>query len=332
MRAVIDLDFVKYAIASVGEDRTISVTHIPSGKQKEFKTRTEFYGHHAKKSGGWLAEVNKSRVDKELPPFTVEEFTIEDKQTVSEPIENILHSAKLMVDSALTASNATDYVAYSGKGDSFRVELSTLMKYKGNRDNLKKPLQLDEVTNYLNRKYNAKIITGLEVDDQCVIDTYNNHDSFILGIDKDYYGAGTRFFNANRPEEGIVNCSGFGYLKEDGKKIRGVGRMFKYFQILSQDDSDNYAANCMSDKKWADKSAYKALKDCSNDQEAFVALKDSFQLLYPEPKVVTGWRGGEVCIDWLYVLQECWNMAHMLRWEDDFVDVKSVLKKYGIIV
>lgn len=331
MKAVIDLDFVKYAIASIGEDRTITVTHTPSGKQKQFKTRTEFYGHHAKKSGGWLGEVNKGRIEKELPPFAVDEFTIEDKQTVSEPIENILYSAKQMVESSLAESKATDYVAYSGKGDSFRVELSTLLKYKGNREHMKKPLQLDEVTHYLNRKFNAKIVTGLEVDDQCVIDTYNDPNSFILGIDKDYYGAGTRFFNANRPEEGIVDCSGFGYLREDGKKIRGTGRMFKYFQILSQDDSDNYAANCMSDKKWADKSAYKALKDCSNDQEAFVALKESFQLLYPEPKIVTGWRGNEIEIDWLYVLQECWNMAHMKRFENDNVDVKSVLKKYGII-
>lgn len=331
MKAIIDLDFVKYAIASVGEDRTINVTHVPTGKQKEFKTRTEFYGHHAKKAGGWLGEVNKGRIEKGLPPFAVNEFTIEDKQTVSEPIENILHSAKLMVDSALSESKATSFVAYSGKGDSFRVELSTLLKYKGNRDQFKKPLQLEEVTNYLNRKYNAKIITNIEVDDQCVIDTYNDPDSFILGIDKDYYGAGTRFFNANRPEEGVVDCSGFGSLREDGKKIRGTGRMFKYFQILSQDDSDHYAANCMSDKKWADKSAYKALKDCQNDREAFVALKESFQLLYPEPKIVTGWRGDEIEIDWLYVLQECWNMAHMLRWENDRVDVKSVLKKYGII-
>lgn len=330
MKAIIDLDFVKYAIASVGEDRTINVTHAPTGKQKEFKTRTEFYGHHAKKAGGWLGEVNKGRIEKGLPPFAVEEFTIEDRQTVSEPIENILHSAKLMVDSALSESKATSFVAYSGKGDSFRVELSTLLKYKGNRDQLKKPLQLEEVTNYLNRKYNAQIITNIEVDDQCVIDTYNDPDSFILGIDKDYYGAGTRFFNANRPEEGIVDCSGFGSLREDGKKIRGTGRMFKYFQILSQDDSDHYAANCMSDKKWADKSAYKALKDCQNDREAFVALKESFQLLYPEPKIVTGWRGDEIEIDWLYVLQECWNMAHMLRWENDRVDVESVMRKLHV--
>jgi len=232
MKAVIDLDFVKYAIASVGEDRTIEVTHVPSGKKKVFKTRTEFYGHHAKKAGGWLAEVNKDRIERNLAPFTVDEFSIEDKQNISEPIENILHSAKQMVDSALKQSGATSYVAYSGSGDSFRVEASTLLKYKGNRDNMMRPLQLDEVTRYLNNKYSAQIITGIEVDDKVTMDTYKDKQSFILGVDKDYYSAGTRFFNTNKPEEGIVDCSGFGSLWEDDKKkIRGAGRLFKYCQV-----------------------------------------------------------------------------------------------------
>lgn len=329
--AVIDLDFVKYAIASVGEDRTIEVTHIPSGKIKSFNTRTEFYGHHSKKEGGWLGNLNKRRMESNKKPFLLDEFLIEDKQTISEPIDNLLYSAKTMVETALSASGASGYVAFSGKGDSFRVGKSTLLEYKGNRSKLLKPLQLDEVTEYLNMKYNAKVITDLEVDDMVTMVTYSNKNSFILGVDKDYYGAGTRFFNANRPEEGIIDCSGFGYLMEDGKKIRGVGRMFKYFQVLSQDTSDNYAANCFSDKKWADKSAYKALKDCNNDDDAWEALRDSFKLLYPETKVVTGWRGNEIEIDWLYVLQECFNMAHMLRFENDFINVEQLLKNKRLI-
>lgn len=332
MRAVIDLDFVKYAIASVGEERTIEVTHLASGNKKSFKTRTEFYGHHAKKSGGWLGELNKDRTTKGLVPFKVEDFTIEDKQTISEPIENILHSAKLMVESALEASGATSYTAFSGKGDSFRVELSTLLKYKGNREDMLRPLQLDEVTKYLNRKFSAEIVTGIEVDDRVTIETHKDKNSFILGVDKDYYSAGTRFFNVNKPEEGIIDCSGFGGLWEDDKKkIRGKGRLFKYWQVLSEDTSDNYAANCFSDIKWAAKSAYKALKDCRNDTEAFVAMRDSFKLLYPEPKVVTGWRGNEITIDWLYVMQECFDMAHMLRWEGDKVDIRQTMIKLGVI-
>jgi hypothetical protein len=330
-KAVIDLDFVKYAISSVGEERSIEVTHIPTGKTKTFKTRTEFYGNHHKKEGGWLAETNKVRMDKGKVKLTPDDFTIKDVQTISEPIENILHSAKRMVDSALEQSGASSYIAFSGKGDSFRVELSTLLKYKANRSDMMRPLLLDEVTNYLNVKYRARVVTGYEVDDMVVMETYKDKNSFIIGVDKDYLGAGTRFFNVNRPDDGILDCSGFGYLKEDGKKIRGVGRMFKYFQILSQDTSDNYAANCFSEKRWGDKSAFKALKDCSNDTEAWEALRDSFKLLYPESKKVIGWRGDEIEIDWLYVLQECFNMAHMMRFENDIVDVGKLLKNKGLL-
>lgn len=331
MRAIIDLDFVKYAIASVGETRSIVVTHIPSGKQQEFKTRTEFYGHHAKKAGGWLKERNLEREAKGLPLFTVDEFSIEDKQEVTEPIENVLHSAKQMVDSALKASGATSYTAYSGKGDSFRVELSTLMKYKGNREGLLSPLLLNEVTEYLNKKYNANVVTGIECDDRCVMDAHNNPESFILGVDKDYLSCPVKFYNCNTPEQGIIDCNGFGSLWDTGKKITGKGRMFKYFQVLSEDSSDNYAANCFSEIKWAEKSAYKALKDCQSDADAFSVLRDSFQKLYPEPKIITGWRGNEFEIDWLYVLQECFNLAHLHRWENDFVDVWQVMKKLGVV-
>ena len=329
--AIIDLDFVKYAIASVGDQRTIEVTHLPSGKKKSFNTRTEFYGHHSKKAGGWLGDANKSRIEQGKKSFGLDEFSIEDKQDISEPIENILHSAKMMVDTSLEKSGASGYKAFSGKGSSFRLELSTLLEYKGNRNSMVKPLQLDEVTEYLNHRYNAEVITHYEVDDIVTMETYKDKNAFILGVDKDYYGAGTRFFNVNKPEEGIIDCSGFGKLWEDDKKkIRGYGRLFKYFQVLSQDTSDNYAANCFSEKKWADKSAYKALKDCKDDTEAFIALRDSFQLLYPEPKIVTGWRGDEIEIDWLYVMQECFNMAHMLRFKDDFINVKITMLKLGV--
>jgi hypothetical protein len=87
----------------------------------------------------------------------------------------------------------------------------------------------------------------------------------------------------------------------------------------------------VSDLKWGDKSAYKALKDCKDDKELFQAAVDIFKKLYPEPKVVTGWRGNEIHINWLYVMQECFHMAHMHRWTSDFVEMKDVLTKLEVI-
>lgn len=325
--AVIDLDAFKYSAAYVGEKRSIRVVHKTEDWSEEFKSRTAFYGHWKKKAGGALAEMNKKRDS----PWSVDEFEIEDIRT-PEPIQNVLHTAKVMVKDAIHDSGAKTYEAYMGKGDSFRVELSTLTKYKGDRDNLIKPYHLDEVSNYLERLFKAEIITGIEADDMCVIRAFRQANSFVLGEDKDYWGSPVNFHDINRKHRGIVNCNQFGMLFRDDKKdVRGQGRMHLYYQIISEDAVDCYKANCHSDIEWGSISAYNALVDCKTDKEAFQAMVQTFKHLYPEPKTVTGWRGDAINIDWLYVMQEMFNMAHMKRFEDEeLVDVKSVLDKMGV--
>jgi hypothetical protein len=123
---------------------------------------------------------------------------------------------------------------------------------------------------------------------------------------------------------------GFGELHREGKDVKVSGRLWKYFQVSSSDTSDNYAANCFSDKKNGPVAAYNVLKDCKNDKEAFIAMKEHFQYLYPEPKVITNWKGDTFEIYWLYVMQEMFNMAHLQRWEDDRIDVKETFEKLGV--
>lgn len=322
--AVIDLDYVKYSAAAVGEKRTIKVVHKQSGNEKEFTNRTEFWGRGKKKDGGWLGELNKSRTT----PFVAEDFDIIDVQT-PEPIENVLHTAKSMVQSALKNLGTESYKAFLGRGDSFRVERSTLLKYKGQRAALLKPLYLDDVTEYLAKKFSADWVEGIENDDRCVIEAYKKKNHVIIGCDKDFYGCPVNFYNVNRPEEGTVNCDQFGSLWRDSKgKVRGLGRMFLYWQTCAADTSDNYAANCFSDIKWADVSAYGALKEATNDKEAWLAIENVFKTLYPEPKEVGGWRGDKLSIDWQYVMNECFDMARMLRFEGDSVKASDVLGKF----
>lgn len=328
MKAMIDLDFVKYAAASVGEKRQIRVVHKPTGKEKVFKTRTQFYGHYLKKDGGYLAEINKSRTS----PFLIEEFEIHDEQ-IPEPIENVLHSAKVMTEKAIYSSGASSFKAFLGSGDSFRVERSTILKYKGQRESMVKPLYLMEVTEYLRKRFNAEIVTGIENDDRVVIECYNKPDHFVIGIDKDFYGAPVKLYNPNRDEEGIVDCTGFGELWTDNTgKIRGRGAKFLNFQICSGDVSDNYKANSASDKAWGEKSAYNALVASTNHKELWQNTINIYKELYPEPKIVTGWRNDSFEIDWKYMLQENFDLARMLRWEGDDVQTEDIFIKLGLQV
>ena len=45
-----------------------------------------------------------------------------------------------------------------------------------------------------------------------------------------------------------------------------------------------------------------------------------------------GWRGDEFEIDWKYVFNENWDMAHMLRKpEGDYIVGTDVMRKMGVI-
>jgi len=305
--AIIDLDFVKYAAASVGEKRSVVITHKTTGRTFNLPTRAEFYGSKRSRDGGLLGDLNEHRES----PWTWDEFEYVDLQE-PEPIENTLQVAKTMVESALVKSGAKSHKGFLGEGDSFRLGLSTLLKYK-DRDHLIKPLALKEVQDYLERKYDAEVVTGIECDDRVVMECYKQKNNFAIAVDKDYWGQPINMFDLNQTNREIVNCHKFGGLHLDSKgKVRGEGRMFFYLQVCSSDTSDNYAANCFSDTRWGEKSAYKKLVSAENDEQAIKAAVDIFKTLYPEPKVVKGWRGDEFIHLDIYtnkfgMIFECWD-------------------------
>ena len=325
MRAVIDMDFVKFAAACLGEERSIKVIHKQSGNEKTFKTRTEFWGDWRKKQGGYLAEINKGRET----PFVAEDFDIVDVQT-PHPKSHPLRCADTQIESILTKLGTSSYYGFVGKGDSFRVEYSTLLKYKGNRTDLIRPIYLNDVAEYLVKKHNTDWQTDIEVDDRVVQEWYSDKSLVVVGAEKDYLGCEINFFNPDTMDT-PTKIRGLGGLYINGKKeVKGQGRKWHYQQTLSADFADNYKANCFSDKKWGEKSSFQLLDPCKTDKECFEALVKGYKTLYPEPKVVTGWRGEEIKIDWLYVLNENFNLSHLHRWKNDFVDVKTVLDKLGV--
>lgn len=336
MRLLFDYDPILYAAGSIGEKRTIKAVHRESGDEYEFDTRTQFWGHWKAKKGGWLAEYNSTNKER-LP----EEFDITDVQT-PEPLENCLHVVKTMIRATCEAVGVSSYYGYSGKGKVFREDISTILKYKGNRDNALRPIHLDALKEYLVKHHACEIVEGIEADDQCSIDSFDawkkwsktksDDDKLVLAfVDKDYLQCAGHLYNTNT-NASICSYEGFGWLGlNDKDEVKGRGRMWLYQQVLSADASDNYAANSATSMKWGEKAAYKLLKDCKSDKEAFEAMVEGYKKLYPSQKTITGWRGDEIEIDWLYVLQENFNLAKMLRSRDEKItDIKSVLDKLKV--
>lgn len=320
--AIVDADFIKYAAAACGETRSILVINNETGNEYKFKTRTEFYGRGKAKNGGWLGEYNLAK-DLNL---SAEDFTIQDVQTKLDFI-NCTNVVDYQIKTALAGLGTNKYKAFIGRGDSFRVERSTLLKYKGHRTSLLKPLYLTDVEEYLIDTYNAEIVTGIENDDRCVIECYKKPNNVLVGAEKDFYSCPVKYYNA-AAKVGTINCDTFGKLSlNDKKEVKGYGRLHLYYQVCAGDKSDNYCANAASDVKWGEMSAYNALKDCKNDKEAWLAVEKVFKLLYPEPKQFTGWRGDTLHINWEYVMNECFDMARMWRFENDYVKASDVLNK-----
>lgn len=362
IEAVIDADYAKYSCATVAETVTILATYTPKkGVTKEFKNITEFKGRSKKTIGGWLGEKNAEQEAKGKKPFAVEDFEITKVQrrrkeyedvvdedgekilgddgkverrqlTDDEAMARVLVSTTGMMLTDLNKLGAGSYTAFVGSGDSFRQGVSTLKKYKGNRDDTLRPMMMDVVDAHIKKRFEATEVTGIECDDKVVMYAYGHPDRVIVGEDKDYYGQPIKFFNVNRPDEGISDGDCFGKLWLQGtgskEKIRGNGRLFLYWQILSDDSADNYKANAHSDTTWSGKGAYKALCACTTDVEALQVVVDTFKMLYPEPKYIESWRGNRMLIDWHYVANEMFQMARMMRWEGDVMSFDAWCSEY----
>lgn len=360
MKLVFDIDFIIFDAVSVAEERFIVATHVPTGRKMEFANKTALWGHYKKKEGGWIAEENAKLgndywkaadfevVEGQRPrPFKIkgiDPFTKEVNDSLDYFISPWDGAKKILDDKVKSICNTlgtNNYEGYTGTGDVFRHDLCTLLKYK-DRDEIMKPLLLKKMKEYVCERHSTTLVRHLEADDYVTIAVVDGYNKWVAGgrkdcdkvvgirEDKDYDGYNGWWYNPNKDKEPVL-IEGFGKLWLDDKgDVKGSGRMWTYFQTGSEDSSDNYCANCFSDKKWGPKSAYKELKDCTNDKQAFEALVRIFRHLYPEKKVVQGCKG-PVEIDAIYVMQECFTMAKMLKSVDEGVtDVKAVMDKLGV--
>jgi hypothetical protein len=319
-KLVFDYDGVIFKAACVAQSTSVKVTSEKYNIEKIFKNRTEVYGHYKKKAGGWLAEQD----------FGLDDIQIEDIIEV-QPVENALQVAKTIINGVLQQFDTDDYYGHVSGVGNFRKNICTLLEYKGNRKDLVPPVHLQAVKQYLIDHHRATSSINREPDDCLCSDMYLalKRKEELIGVvfEKDYMGTDGNWYNYN--DSVLHTVRGFGELHRTDKGIKGTGRLWKYFQVSHLDSADNYSANCFSDVKNGEVKVFNVFKDCKTDKEAFEAMVKHFKELYPEPKVVQGCKG-EITIDWLYVMQECFNMAHLERWEGDRINVKEVMQKLGV--
>lgn len=337
MKLCFDMDFAVYEAAAVGDNRSIVATHKPTGEVFKADTRTQLWGHYAKKTGGILEGLNSFM---EPPKYLAEDFEVVD---VLEPKD--FSFCTMVLDTKIASIcerlGTDNYYGYVGSGDVFRHDIATLKPYKGNRVDMLRPTWLSALKKYAVDKHSCKVVTGIEVDDRVTMDLYSAHQKWkksdkhsdkLVGIeiDKDAKGTTGWHYNPSKDTEPRL-VEGFGSLWLDAKgKLDGCGRQWLLAQVLMGDISDNYSPTEFSDLKYGEKAVYRDLAPCKTDAEAWKVVVDVFKKMYPEPKTITNFRGHTFEISWYYVLNEMVQLAHMQRWENDSINVQAVLDKLNI--
>ncbi len=133
---------------------------------------------------------------KERTPFpdlrtkkaVAEELQVIDEELVVDPIENALHSIKMMVNGILKTTGAKKYTVYLSKGECFRHKM--FPDYKISRLKTPKPVLAQEIEDYLIKMYKAEVCTEIEADDamgiiQCYALHADKEETCICTLDKD---------------------------------------------------------------------------------------------------------------------------------------------------
>lgn len=353
----VDSDLLLHMFASLGEERTIIVTHKPSGKTKEFKGRMEFRGRIKKDGscGGWLADLNKDREERGLPPFALEEFKIEDKQ-VAQPIEHSIFALKQHLKSVKNGLGVKEVRLYLGDGSKchrhqillpWEGEDGQARRYKAQRKDLIKPIHLEGIRKYLTNTLKANIISGIEVDDKLAMLNWEGHQKYLKTGNKydNPYLCYTRDKDANACEGWLFNSDwmeapmyveGLGEMWKDASgKIRMIGRKSLYGQLLSQDSVDNIHPKRTPNgqtNRYSENKMFSDLVDLKTDRECWALIVEKYKEWFGEEIIeYKAWDGSVVREDWIGWLQKHFDLYKMLRHDGDKVDVKNISMKGGLI-
>ena len=316
--AIVDADSICYRSAAASEKRSIVVTHLPTGIEKEFSNRTEFKD----------LLKSKNKLDK------VDDYLIKDKQE-PEPLANCLHTVKMQIERIEEVSEANEMLIIVGGKSSYRENLPLPTRYKSTRENMLRPIHLKEAKNYLINKHSAKEVNIIEADDAVMIEAYSykgkGYDVIISSIDKDNRQAEDFYVYdySKSPSEGLYYLKG--HSVEKGKnKLLGSGVGFLSSQLLLGDLVDVYKPTEIVGIKYGMMSAFKDLSSCKEPSDFLEVVRRKYKEWYPEPVTYTAWDGTEHTKDWKGILQMYFKCAYMLRSREDKADAEEFFDKYGV--
>lgn len=213
-------------------------------------------------------------------------------------------SCDLIIKDIIKNCPAKTYKFYLTGNDTYRGEIATIHKYKGNREKTVKPKWHKQVRQHLIDEYDAKAIDKFEADDFLSVGLWSSYrkglSAVAANLDKDVLQApGTHYdwvkgtFQQVTPEEGL---------------------RWLFIQTLAGDMSvDNYEGIPGVGKA----KARKILEGCNTEREMYGASVEAYKSYFGEEYTYKSWDDKEMTKTAEDVMLENLRLAYMLRRKDE---------------
>ena len=116
--------------------------------------------------------------------FSVEKYDKEEDILTVEPLRHACYNINSMMKKILNATGTDQYLGYLTSNDKSNFRFDLFPEYESNRKDSRKPIYYNELREFMVRRWNAKIISGQEADDECSIQQYKLNP---LGFDPEMY-------------------------------------------------------------------------------------------------------------------------------------------------
>ena len=314
---VVDADTLIYQAAAVNEERTISVTHEPTGIVKSFGTRTEF-----------------KKMMKDKQKEITADYLIYDVQTPKD-LSCTLHSIDLSINKLESKFPFADFIYCAGDENNFRLDLPLIQRYKSGRDTMLRPKLLKAAHTYFDKKYKPKKANGYEADDLSAILAYKySKDKTVIlsSADKDSKQfVGLTLWNYTKPDEDPICIQDMHPMNLGSyKQILSYGIPYLAAQLLLGDTTDGFSPTDLCNDGFGTATCLKLLKDCNTPKEVLEAVIKQYQTWFPDTIEYVAWKGEKIEADWKYILELYFKCARMKTSYDDELNVWEFMEKYNV--
>lgn len=310
MTAAIDADTLIFQAACVIQENFIIVQHVPTGKTKEFKNKTEF------KDFLQIKEKNPT-----------EYRIISEESRLSENLANGCYVVKNSINKIKELPFIDDIIIFIGGSGNYRKDRYPY--YKAQRG--KKPVALGDIYNFVVHKYSTDVVicNSKEAEDcasivnryyldEAIKRTANPKDTkcILFGVDKDLNISQGYRYNYGKPELGVI-------WQDDLT-------CFKSFciQMIIGDTSDNVSGleglspvlktkYNIKHKGVGEKIAKSLLDNCKTKHEMLSLIVELYQGFYgPE------W--------WLYKINENGLLLNIQQYDNEYWSLEECCEKLQV--